>query len=170
MNICLWNSVNSLILYNMEIMIKISFETTLMLTATIIINFDCFQMSRQMQKAMSQFIQATYISEKKFQKLHNLQDKTGRQKYKVSVTAAAKLRPAHFSILISKKFKNLLKTWLFPFLGHFLHTLRIRLSTCFFVYMSCIEKKNTNVTSIFIIQSRGLIGQDHYRLDHNLTL
>ena len=35
-----------------------------------------------MQKAMSQFIKATYISEKKFNKIHNLLDKTGCQKYK----------------------------------------------------------------------------------------
>ena len=37
------NSVNSKIMYNMEIMIKISFVITLMLTA--IIDFDYFQMS-----------------------------------------------------------------------------------------------------------------------------
>ena len=39
------NSVNSKVMYNMEIMIKISFVITLMLTAIIIIDFDCFQMS-----------------------------------------------------------------------------------------------------------------------------
>ena len=36
------NSVNSLIMYNMEIMIKISFAITLMPAALIIIDFDCF--------------------------------------------------------------------------------------------------------------------------------
>ena len=45
MNVSLCNSGNSLIMYNMEIMIKISFVITLMLTAIIIIDFDCFQMS-----------------------------------------------------------------------------------------------------------------------------
>ena len=43
MNASSCNSVNSLMMYNMEIMIKISFVITLMLTA--IIDFDCFQMS-----------------------------------------------------------------------------------------------------------------------------
>ena len=42
----------------------------------------------------------------KYQKVHNLQDKTGCQKYEVSVTAIAKLMPANFSILIFTKFKN----------------------------------------------------------------
>ena len=42
MNVSSRNSVNSLIMYDMEIKIKISFEITLMLTA--IIDFDCFQM------------------------------------------------------------------------------------------------------------------------------
>ena len=42
MNVSSCNSVNSLIMYNMEVMIKI-FVITLMLTA--IIDFDCFQMS-----------------------------------------------------------------------------------------------------------------------------
>ena len=45
MNVRSCNSVNSLIMYDMEIMIKISFVKTLMLTAIIIIDFDCFQMS-----------------------------------------------------------------------------------------------------------------------------
>ena len=45
MNVRSCNSVNSLIMYDMEIMIKISFVITLMLTAIIIIDFDCFQMS-----------------------------------------------------------------------------------------------------------------------------
>ena len=44
MNVSLCNSGNSLIMYNMEIMIKISFVITMMLTAIIIIDFDCFQM------------------------------------------------------------------------------------------------------------------------------
>ena len=43
MNVSSCNSVNSLIMYNMEIMIKISFVITFMLTA--VIDFDCFQMS-----------------------------------------------------------------------------------------------------------------------------
>ena len=42
MNVSSRNSVNSLIMYDMEIKIKISFEITLMLTA--IIDFDYFQM------------------------------------------------------------------------------------------------------------------------------
>ena len=45
MNVRLFNSVNSLIMYNMEIMIKILFVVTLMLTAVVIIDFDCFKMS-----------------------------------------------------------------------------------------------------------------------------
>ena len=45
MNVRSCNSVNSLILYNMETMIKILFVIALMLTAVIIIDFDCFQMS-----------------------------------------------------------------------------------------------------------------------------
>ena len=45
MNVSSCNLVNSLIMYDMEIMIKISFVITLMLTAIIIIDFDCFQMS-----------------------------------------------------------------------------------------------------------------------------
>ena len=45
MNVSSCNSVNSLIMYNMEIMIKILFVITLMLTAVIIIDFDRFQMS-----------------------------------------------------------------------------------------------------------------------------
>ena len=66
--------------------------------------------------------------EKEFQKVHNLQDQTACQKYKVSLTAIANLTPANISILISTKFKNetlskandsFLKAWLFPFLGHF---------------------------------------------------
>ena len=109
-----------------------------------------------MQKALSQFIKATYISEKKFQKTHNLKDKTGCQKCKVSVIATAKLTPTNFSILISTKFKIqtslktndvFLKPWLFPFLGHFFHTFKITafntkiFSTCFFVYMTLHRKK-----------------------------
>ena len=45
MNVRSCYSVNSLIMYNMETMIKILFVITLMLTAVIIIDFDCFQMS-----------------------------------------------------------------------------------------------------------------------------
>ena len=47
-NVSPCNSVNSLIMYNMEIMVKISFVITLMLTAIIIKDFDCFQMSLSM--------------------------------------------------------------------------------------------------------------------------
>ena len=43
MNVSSCSSINSLIMHNMEIMIKISFAIILMLTA--IIGFDCFQMS-----------------------------------------------------------------------------------------------------------------------------
>ena len=45
MNVRSCYSVNSLIMYNMETMIKILFVITLMLTAVIVIDFDCFQMS-----------------------------------------------------------------------------------------------------------------------------
>ena len=45
MNVRSCNSVNSLIMYDMEIMIKTLFVITLMLTVVIIIDFDCFQMS-----------------------------------------------------------------------------------------------------------------------------
>ena len=55
---------------------------------------------------MLQFIKDSSISEKKYLKVHNLQDKTGCQKYKISVTAISKLMPANFSILIFPKFKN----------------------------------------------------------------
>ena len=105
---------------------------------------------------MSQFIKDTYISEKKYQKVHNLQDKTGYQNYKVSVTAIAKLMPATFLILIftnqnlSKANDKTFKKFGSPhFLSRsFFHTLRIivyhntRFSVCFFiVYMSiCMEK------------------------------
>ena len=44
MNVSSCNLVNSLIMCNMEIMIKIPFAITLVLTAIIIIEFDCFQM------------------------------------------------------------------------------------------------------------------------------
>ena len=39
------NSVNSTLMYNMEIKIKMSFVIALIATAIIIITFDCFQMS-----------------------------------------------------------------------------------------------------------------------------
>ena len=45
------NSVNSAIIYNMEIMIKMSFVKTLISTATMIIVFNYFQISFQVQKS-----------------------------------------------------------------------------------------------------------------------
>ena len=54
---------------------------------------------------MSQFIKDTYISEKKYQNVHNLQDKPGYKQY-VSVTAITITKPANLSILITTKFKN----------------------------------------------------------------
>ena len=59
-----------------------------------------------MQKAMSQFIKDTCISKKKQQKVLNWQDKTGCQKYNVSVTAIEELMPANCLILISTKLKK----------------------------------------------------------------
>ena len=70
-----------------------------------IIVLNCFRTSFYIQKPMSQFIKDTYISEKKYQNVHNLQDKHGCKKY-VSVTAIAKLMPANLSILITTNFKN----------------------------------------------------------------
>ena len=52
------------------------------------------------------FIKETKLSEKKHQKVHTLQNKTGCQKYKVSVTAFAKSKPANFLVLIYTKFIN----------------------------------------------------------------
>ena len=54
---------------------------------------------------MLQFIKDTKISEKKYQNVHNLQDKPGCKKY-VSVTDITKLMPENLSILITTKFKN----------------------------------------------------------------
>ena len=53
------NSVNSAIMYNMQIMIKMSFVIALILRAIMIIVFNYFQMSFSIQKAMSQFIKDT---------------------------------------------------------------------------------------------------------------
>ena len=53
------NSVNSAIMYNMEIMIKMPFVITLISAAIMIINFNLFQMFFYIQKAMSQFIKDT---------------------------------------------------------------------------------------------------------------
>ena len=107
------NSVNSAIIYNMEIIIKRSVIKNLL-------------------KAMSQFIKDTRISENKYQKVHNLQEKTGCRKYKVSVTPIPKSMTVNFPIhkvWKSKTFKTqwwmFLKTWLFPFLGYFLHPFRM---------------------------------------------
>ena len=46
------------------------------------------------------------MSDKKYQNVHNLQDKAGCKKYNVSVTAIANLMPANRSILIITEFKN----------------------------------------------------------------
>ena len=62
-----------------------------------------------------------------------------------------------------KAHHSFLKTWLFLFLGHFVHTLTIiafnikRFSACFFVYMT-LHRKKLNGTCTFIIQSSCLIG------------
>ena len=111
-------------------------------------------------------------------KSSQLLDKIGCQKYKVSFTAIAKLTPANISILISTKFKNqtlskandsFLKTWLFPFLGHFcmpwelLHLIpKYFLLVSLFVWL-CIEIKSNSTCILllarpFIKQSRDLIG------------
>ena len=68
------NSVNSAIMYNIQIMIKMSFVIALILRAIMIIVFNYFQVSFSIQKAMSQFIKDTSISEKNCQNVHNLQD------------------------------------------------------------------------------------------------
>ena len=68
------NSVNSAIMYNIQIMIKMSFVIALILRAVMIIVFNYFQVSFSIQKAMSQFIKDTSISEKNCQNVHNLQD------------------------------------------------------------------------------------------------
>ena len=71
-----------------------------MLIAIMIKVFNYFHISAllNLQKAILQFIKETKISKKKFtfKKIHILQDKTGCQKYQVSVTAIAKLMPANF--------------------------------------------------------------------------
>ena len=76
------NSVNSAIMYNTELMIKMSFIITLIsiaVTISMILlkNFlYYFQISFKIQKVMWQFIKDTKISEKKDQHFHNLKDKT----------------------------------------------------------------------------------------------
>ena len=45
MGVSLFDSVNSAMMYNMEIMIRISITVTIILTAIMIIVFNCFQMS-----------------------------------------------------------------------------------------------------------------------------
>ena len=130
------NSVNSAIIYNMEIIIKRSIIKNLL-------------------KAMWQFIKDTRISENKYQKVHNLQEKTGCRKYKVSVTPIPKSMTLNFPIhkvWKSKTFKTqwwmFLKTWLFPFLGYFLHPFRIMASKSFCLFLYCLyvflhEKKES---------------------------
>ena len=86
----------------------------------------------------------------------------------VSVTAITKLMPANLSILITTNFKNqnlskandsFLKTWLFSFLGKFLHALGIiafnikRFSVCFFVSVSICMKKHQNGTCMYTDQT-----------------
>ena len=67
---------------------------------------------------MSQFTKNTSVSEKKYQKVHNLQDKAGCQKFKVSVTAKVNASK-YFNIDIHKIQKlNLIKSKLSLF-GHF---------------------------------------------------
>ena len=46
------------------------------------------------------------MSEKNYENVHNLQDKTGCRNYTVSVTAVAELMPLNLSSLITTKFKN----------------------------------------------------------------
>ena len=59
MSVSSCNSVNSAIMYNMEIMIKMSIVIALISRAIMIIVFNYFQMSFSIQKAMSQFIKDT---------------------------------------------------------------------------------------------------------------
>ena len=169
----------SIVMRNMEIVIKMTFLITLILTAIMLIVF-AFKCHYLYIKAMSEFIKDTSFR-KEVPKVHNLQDKTGCQKYKVSVTTIAKLMPAKLSILISTKLKNqilskanhrFLNTWFFPFRGYFLHALRIiafnvkRFSVCFSIYMTIYMEKKSNGTCIFLLeiclikQSRDLIGYD----------
>ena len=54
MDVSSCNSVNSLIMYNMKIMTKISFVITLIPKAIIIIYFDCFEMSLKSNVAVYQ--------------------------------------------------------------------------------------------------------------------
>ena len=129
-----WNLVNSAIMYNIELMIKMSFVITLIsiaVTMSMILLIKLlyyFQISFKIQKVMWQFIKDTKISEKKDQHFHNLKDKTWYKKY-VSVTAIAKLMPANLSTLIVTKFKNrnLSKTN-----NNFLKNLAIPISWSFF--------------------------------------
>ena len=128
---------------------------------------------------MSQFVKDIYISEKKYQNICNLHDKTGCKKY-VLVIAIAKSMPLSLSILIITKFKsqNLLKANnnLFKNLGSF-HFLVIfcmpwkllHLISKDFLFVSlfpCLStcKENQNGACIFLLdiplikQSRDLIG------------
>ena len=128
---------------------------------------------------MSQFVKDIYISEKKYQNICNLQDKTGCKKY-VLVIAIAKSMSLSLSILIITKFKsqNLLKANnnLFKKLGssHFLVIFCMpwklsHLISIDFLFVSlfpCLStcKENQNGACIFLLdiplieQSRDLIG------------
>ena len=128
---------------------------------------------------MSQFVKDIYVSEKKYQNICNLHDKTGCEKY-VLIIAIAKSMPLSLSILIITKFKsqNLLKVNnnLFKKLGssHFLVIFCIpsklsHLISKDFLFVSlfpCLSacKENQNGACIFLLdiplikQSRDLIG------------
>ena len=128
---------------------------------------------------MSQFVKDIYVSEKKYQNICNLHDKTGCEKY-VLIIAIAKSMPLSLSILIITKFKsqNLLKVNnnLFKKLGssHFLviFCMPWKLSHLIskdFLFVSlfpCLStcKENQNGACIFLLdiplieQSRDLIG------------
>ena len=108
MNVSSCNSVNSLIMYNMEIMIKISFAMTLMLT--VIIDMIVSKCPYKYKKKCPSLSRPHQFQKRSFKKNQNLQDKTGCQKYKVSFTAVAN-GSKYFNIDIHKVQKsNLIKS------------------------------------------------------------
>ena len=88
-------------------MIKMSITITIILTATMVLAFNCFQMYFLIRK-----MQCLSLSKKqKFQKTSTkkfalYRAKLNVQNYRVSVIALAKLIPANFLVLISTKFIN----------------------------------------------------------------
>ena len=85
---------------------------------------------------MSQFTKNTSVSEKKYQKVHNLQDKAGCQKFKVSVTAKVNASK-YFNIDIHKIQKLPLSKANYHFLV---------------IFMSICMEKYQNGTCIFLLK------------------